>query len=304
MIPALQKDDELVAEFHEADAVTGVIHVWWLGQSGFLIKWNGEGLLFDPYLSDSLTRKYDGTEQPHVRMSEQAVDPLLLSGVDVVTSSHNHTDHLDAETLLPLKAANPNLKLVVPEANLEFAERRLGPAGPELVGVDVGSYVEVGGFQINAITAAHNEIEYDSEGRSKFLGYVVTCGQFAIFHSGDTLWHDSLVKEVRRWPINLALLPINGNDPARKVAGNLNGFEAAALAKAISASLVIPCHYHMFEFNTADPDEEFIGCCERLNQRYRILEIGQCMTMGPVPDSSAGDARATEKQEDDWGLGY
>ena len=303
MIPAIQKDGELLDDFHEADNVSGAIHVWWLGQSGFLVKWNGNGLLFDPYLSDSLTRKYEGTDQPHVRMSERAIDPLLLSGIDVVTSSHNHTDHLDAETLLPLKAANPNLKLVLPEANLAFAEKRLGPSGPELVPVDAGSYVEESGFEFHGITAAHPEIEYDDDGHSKSLGFVVTCGQFAIFHSGDTFWHDSLVKEVRRWPINLTFLPINGHKPERNVAGNLNGFEAAALAKAISASIVIPCHYHMFEFNTAEPDE-FIDCCERLNQRYRILEIGQRITMGPISEVSAGDANATEKREDDWGLGY
>ena len=303
MIPALIKDEELLADFQEADSVTGALHVWWLGQSGFLIKWNGSGLLFDPYLSDSLTRKYEDTEKPHVRMSERAIDTLLLSGLDVVTSSHNHTDHLDVETLLPLTAANPNIKLVLPMANVEFAKQRLGPAGPETLGVDAGEYVEAGPFEIHGVTAAHNDIEFDADGKSKFLGFVVKCGKFAIYHAGDTLWHDSLVKEIRRWPINLAFLPINGNKPERKVAGNLNGFEAAALAKAVSASLVIPCHYNMFEFNSETPDE-FVESCERLNQRYRVMEVGQRMTMGPMADASAGDARATERQSNDWGLGY
>ena len=149
MIPAICKDEELVADFHEADNVSNALHVWWLGQSGFLIKWNGSGLLFDPYLSDSLTRKYEGTDQPHVRISERAVDPLMLSGVDVVTSSHNHTDHLDAETLLALKAANPNLQMVLPAANVEFAKNRLGPAAPEMIPVDIGEYVPAGGLVDN-----------------------------------------------------------------------------------------------------------------------------------------------------------
>ncbi|MCI0446120.1 MBL fold metallo-hydrolase, partial [bacterium] len=34
------------------------LDIWWLGQSGFLLLWNGHSLLFDPYLSDSLTAKY------------------------------------------------------------------------------------------------------------------------------------------------------------------------------------------------------------------------------------------------------
>jgi len=80
-------------------------NLWWLGQSGFLVAQNGRGLLFDPYLSDSLTRKYANTDKPHVRMTELVVNPAALGSlgiIDVITSSHNHTDHLDAETLAPL----------------------------------------------------------------------------------------------------------------------------------------------------------------------------------------------------------
>ncbi|MCB1085692.1 MAG: MBL fold metallo-hydrolase [Verrucomicrobiae bacterium] len=300
MIVPCQKDDSLLADITSADPVSGAFHVWWLGQSGFLIKWRGHGLLFDPYLSDSLTRKYDGTERPHVRMTERAIDPLRLRGIHVVTSSHNHTDHLDAETLLPLKAANPNLKLVLPEANVDFARKRLGPSGPEMVPLDVGTFAEVGPFTFHGITAAHNDIERDENGHSRFLGFVVTFGDFAVFHSGDTLWHETLVKEVRRWPINLALLPINGNRPERGVAGNLDGFQAAVLAKAISAALVIPCHYQMFEFNTEEPDE-FTQTCERLGQRYLVLQCGERHVLGHLTDPSAGDARPTEpNREQGW----
>lgn len=292
MIIPIQKDDELINDIETADAVTGAIHVWWLGQSGFLVKWGGHGLLFDPYLSDSLTRKYEGGDRPHVRMTERVIDPHRLRGIEVVTSSHNHTDHLDAETLLPLKAANPRLKLVLPAANVAFAARRLGPAGPELVPVDAGTYVEAGPFTFHGIAAAHNEIETDEAGRCHYLGFVVTFGNFALYHAGDTLWHDSLVREVRRWNINLAFLPINGNRPERGVAGNLDGFQAAVLAKAISAAVAIPCHYHQFEFNSEEPDE-FVRTCERLGQRHCVLQCGERFVMGTRTDPAAGEAPPT-----------
>jgi L-ascorbate metabolism protein UlaG (beta-lactamase superfamily) len=35
-------------------------------------------------------------------MSEKVIDPSLLKGIMVVSSSHSHTDHLDAETLIPV----------------------------------------------------------------------------------------------------------------------------------------------------------------------------------------------------------
>src|SRR5438067_7493725 len=114
--PALQ-DDAFLADVAAAAADLAWCHVWWLGQSGFLVKYAGGHLLSDPYLSDPLTRKYAGTDKPHVRMTERVIDPARLVFVNVVTSSHSHTDHLDPDTLGPLIRANPNLSLVIPEAN-------------------------------------------------------------------------------------------------------------------------------------------------------------------------------------------
>jgi len=81
-------------------------------------------------------------------------------------------------------------------------------------------------------------------------------------------------------PFDLMLLPINGNLPERRVAGNLNGTEAAALARACWARWVVPCHYEMFAFNTVSPDE-FVGACERLNQPHRVLRCGERFSLPP-----------------------
>jgi L-ascorbate metabolism protein UlaG (beta-lactamase superfamily) len=131
-----QKDEALLADIESAEDTGGACHLWWLGQSGFLIKWRGRRVLLDPYLSDSLTKKYAGTDRPHIRLTERCVAPERLVGVSVVTSSHNHTDHLDAETLLALAKANPGLTLVLPAANLEFARERLGAGAPAMIGVN------------------------------------------------------------------------------------------------------------------------------------------------------------------------
>ncbi|HEX5169675.1 MAG TPA: MBL fold metallo-hydrolase, partial [Cyclobacteriaceae bacterium] len=96
LIPAYCKGVELQKQIHDAKANGNAdsFDIWWLGQSGFLIQWNHVLVLFDPYLSDSLTKKYLSTNKPHTRMSELVIEPQLLTGVDIVTSSHNHTDHL------------------------------------------------------------------------------------------------------------------------------------------------------------------------------------------------------------------
>jgi L-ascorbate metabolism protein UlaG (beta-lactamase superfamily) len=252
--------------------------VWWLGQSGFLIAQNGRGLVLDPYLSDSLTRKYAATAKPHVRLTERVVDPAALGAlgiIDVITSSHQHTDHLDAETLQPLLLANPQARLVLPAAIREFATERLGPeAAARFIDLDDGQSAKVGEMEFHGIAAAHNAVERDESGCCRFLGYVVQWNGVTLYHSGDTLWHDGLVPALRRFKIDLAFLPINGNRPERGVAGNLNGVEAARLAHAVGARLVIPCHYDLFAFNTASPDE-FIAECRALGQACQLLRPGE-----------------------------
>lgn len=279
MIKPLLKDDAWLEDVRAARPRERSIYVWWLGQSGFLIKYGNRCLLVDPYLSDSLTEKYARTDKPHTRLSERVVDPARLDFVDVITSSHNHTDHLDAATILPVLAASPAARVVVPAANRAFAAARLGMDEAALVAVDAGKRVTVAGFDITGIPAAHTALERDEQGRCKYLGYVIRAGERWIYHSGDTVNHEEIAAALSRFGrIDAALLPINGDRPERRVAGNLDGPQAAQLAKRINAGVVVPCHYDLFEFNTASPDA-FVAECERLGQAHRVLRLGERMTL-------------------------
>ncbi len=278
MIEPIRKDEELLQDIAEWGEQDSALHVWWLGQSGFLLKQGGSCFLFDPYLSDSLTTKYAATDKPHVRMTARCIDPGKLVGVREVTASHVHTDHLDGETLGPLAHANGGLRLYLPFPVRDVAKERLGDARAALVGVTDDGHWHGDEWKVRGIAAKHNELRRDDYGRCHFLGFVVKRGPFTVFHSGDTLWHEGLVPELLREKCDLMLLPINGNKPERRVAGNLNGTEAAALAKACGARMVVPCHYEMFGFNTETP-EEFETACERLDQPCMVMQCGGHLTM-------------------------
>lgn len=274
LIEPVLADEAWLADVEAARAETGTLHIWWLGQSGFLVAWAGRYLLLDPYLSDSLTRKYAETDKPHVRMTRRVIAPERLGFVEVVTSSHNHTDHLDAETIGPMLTANPGLQIVAPAANRAFVAERLGVAPDVIVGIDADASANVAGFTLHGVPAAHEQMEVDAEGRHKYLGYVVEVGPWRIYHSGDTVRYAGMEERLRAWQVNVAMLPINGRAPERRVAGNLDGVEAAQLAWQIGAGVVIPCHYEMFEFNTAAPDA-FGAECARLGQPARVMRAGE-----------------------------
>jgi L-ascorbate metabolism protein UlaG (beta-lactamase superfamily) len=274
VIRPLLSHDALLADIHASDRRDGGFRLWWLGQSGFLLQWQGIHVLLDPYLSDSLTKKYSHTDKPHVRMTELATDPAKLSFVDIVTSTHNHTDHLDAETISPILAANPRMKLLIAEANRAFVADRLKIDAGVAVGLDDGTSVEISGIRFSGIASAHEALERDGQSRAKYLGYVLQFGSWSIYHSGDTVRYEGMSDKLLPFKIDVALLPINGRSPERRVPGNLFGREAAQLAKDIEAKLVIPCHFEMFEFNTASPDE-FVQQCRKLGQPFKVLRCGE-----------------------------
>ena len=275
MIQPFLKDDAFLQYVLMARQELDKLHLWWLGQSGFLIQWQGHHLLIDPYLSDSLTKKYSGTAKPHVRMTERVIAPDRLDFIEVVTSSHNHTDHLDGETLVPLLRVNPEIKVIVSHANVGFAADRIQVSPERLTSIRVGSApLTVGSFNFYAIPSAHEELEKDEQGDYKFIGLVLEVGGRVIYHSGDGLHYDGLVTYLKRWKIDLAVLPINGRDPLRGVPGNFDSRSASLLGREIGAELVVPCHYEMFEFNTVPP-QSFAKEAQKVGQEYYLLKCGE-----------------------------
>lgn len=288
--PALQ-DEAFLADVAAVAGAAGAhrtFHLWWLGQSGYLLHWQGNFALLDPYLSDSLTRKYAHTDKPHVRMTERVVAPERLGFVDVVTASHAHTDHLDPDTLRPLVSANQRIVLVGPESIRGLMRERSGLPNAQILGMDAGvgdalpisgvpREVTVGPFRFHAVPAAHENLDRDAEGRHLYLGFVICFGPWTVYHSGDTVLYPGMGETLRKLAPDVSLLPINGRMAERRVAGNLWGDEAAKLAREMGARMAIPNHYDLFDFNTATP-EIFEQTCRRLGQGYVVLRAGERWT--------------------------
>jgi L-ascorbate 6-phosphate lactonase len=228
---------------------SGSLSLWWLGQSGFVIKSRQGLLVIDPYLSEHLTTKYAGTPRPHVRMTRAPLSGADLRSVDLVLASHKHSDHLDPGTLPELMAASPLAEIVLPVAIREHA-LGLGLPGERLIGVDAGDVVERAGFRVRPVPSAHERLDRDDEGRHLYLGYVIESAGLRVYHSGDSIAYEGLERELGGEPFDVLFLPINGRDSARGVPGNMTAAEAVELARAVKPRYVVPHHFDMFTFNT------------------------------------------------------
>lgn len=275
MIEPAHSGADLIEEIEETIPAGGALAIWWLGQSGFLIKSRGGVLAVDPYLSESLTSKYAGTSRPHVRMTRAPLRGADLRTVDLILASHKHSDHLDPETSAELLSASTGAILLLPESLLDHAAA-IGLPVDRCRGVDAGIVVERSGFRVRAIPSAHETIERDADGNQLYLGYVIETEGLRLYHSGDSLAYDGLVKELGPEPFDVFFLPINGRDSARGVPGNMTAAEAIDLALQVRPRFVVPHHYDMFTFNTV-PVETFEAEARRLpaEVKPRVLRCGE-----------------------------
>jgi L-ascorbate metabolism protein UlaG (beta-lactamase superfamily) len=253
----------------------GSVSIWWLGQSGFLLKSAMATVLIDPYLSEHLTKKYEGTSRPHIRMTLAPLRGADLSGIDLLLASHKHSDHLDPGTAPDVLAASPHAILALPAPLLEHAEG-LGITGDRLVGLEADRTFEIRGVTIRPIPSAHEGLDTDASGRHLYLGFVIDLGGLRFYHSGDSLAYDGLADRLGDRPIDVMFLPINGRDPSRGVPGNMTAREAIELASAVQPRYVIPHHYDMFTFNTV-PVEVFEQEARLLPAKVRpkVLACGE-----------------------------
>jgi L-ascorbate metabolism protein UlaG (beta-lactamase superfamily) len=238
------------------DLAAGELGIAWLGQAGFAIRGAGRLAAIDPYLSDFLARECPDGAEPRERLMAAPIDPGELSVVDLVLCTHRHPAHMDPEALPALAAASPACRFVVPRAEEERA-RELGLPPDRTAGIDAGESIEpVPGVTVRAVPAAHEEIERSPRGEHLFLGYLVSCAGWTVYHSGDSIAWPGLDAHLGRAGIHLALLPVNGRDQARAwagIPGNMTFEEARDLCAAARIPLLLAHHFGMFEIDAADP---------------------------------------------------
>lgn len=257
----------------------GPTRIFWLGQAGFAIFAAGKCVLIDPYLSDSLAEKYRGTERPHERMMPVPVAVADLPEPGIVLLTHRHSDHMDPGTLPGIARLFPGARFVFPEAERDEAARRSGldPVDPRLTGTDAGARIMLApGLTLRVFAAAHETRETDAAGRHRFLGYGLETPDLRLWHSGDCVPFEGLVGDVADFAPDVALLPVNGRDPALTAAGVPGNFsleEAASTARAVGAGSLLAHHYGMFAFNTCPPER-----IDAMAARRRDIAIIRAMT--------------------------
>jgi L-ascorbate metabolism protein UlaG (beta-lactamase superfamily) len=234
-----------------------VLELWWLGQAGFRLHdpSGGPRVYCDPFLTPSTARAW-----------QAPIDPAELAAeADVVLVSHQHTDHFD-RPMLQAAAAAGHFSLVLPSPLVDAA-LALGLPSNRVIGAQPGVAIETGGVRVEPVAACHGVNVEDaytlgeeiSDGRVRYLGYVVEVGGVRVYHSGDCIPYPGQVERLSALKPNVACLPINGRDFFREsefnIVGNMDFREAARVANDIGAQVLVPMHWELFAQNRGYPGD-------------------------------------------------
>lgn len=194
----------------------------YFGHSSFLLKGKSASVITDPFDSDMVGMKF-----PKV-------------AADIVTISHDHADHNNADAVA-------DTKKVVP--------------GP-------GEY-EVSGVSILGFKSFHDNKKGEERGKNTI--FVIEIDEMRIAHLGD-LGHtlsDKLIENLG--DIDILLLPVGGHF-------TIGSSEAVSVLQAIEPNIVIPMHYKTSEhkketFDALSSVDDFLAACDLPVEKLPKLSI-------------------------------
>jgi len=263
----------LVRQINETRVEPGNLHIWWIGQEGFVLKSCRQIIYIDPYLSDYAEKMTAGKPDEHVRIKPAPLKPEDVTHADLVFCTHDHADHIDPEGIPIIAHASPRARFIVPECaratmrSLRISDERLHTLrGDDELSSD--------GIRVHAIPAKHEQFDRHPRTGYPYLSYVIQIDGITVFHAGDTIPYQGQVERLSKHRIDLALLPINGRDEPRHalgLEGNFTCEEAVQFALDIGADLTIPMHYDLFTLNTVDVNE-FRLAADKRRLRYLVME--------------------------------
>jgi len=246
---------KLIEQVNSLTVPQGMLALWGLGQSGFIIKGGDTIVYIDPYLTNYVEEAGFGPKGLFEREFEPPLKPEDATNAQIVFLTHEHADHTDPLTVGPIGKASPKAQFVGTPYSRDIAAG-VGVAAERFVVPVAEKPQTIGNVKFTALPSAHYGLDYDAEKGYRWLGFVIEMNGVTLYHAGDTLIYDGYVDMLKRYPMDVAILPVNGRDWWREQKGLLGNFdphEAAHLVNELKVDVLIPVHNDLFAGNRLRP---------------------------------------------------
>jgi L-ascorbate 6-phosphate lactonase len=234
-----------------------------LGQVGYIFEFNGTRIVIDPYLSDFVADIYGDHLKRPLQHSLYKPD---LSHIDALLLTHAHEDHCDPITIANLLKLNSKLKIYGAYECREVFEKH-GISLENFTVADSMDFISIEEFSVTTVPAAHTQIEYNVDGNSRYLGFLIQVSDLILYHAGDTI-PDERINQNLPNSIDFAFLPINERNYFRDksgIVGNMTCREALQWASELT-----------FQPNSTYKEElEFLYYRGKFDFKLQWVDFGQ-----------------------------
>lgn len=241
--------------------------ITWIGHATFLIQIGGVNILTDPIFGDS-TIFFPRILPPGINLES-------LPNIDFVIISHNHPDHMDANSLLALKSQNSDIKILVPYGDKKWFTKRNFKNVFENMWWQILKFslsVEASPRIENTFTKTDTKLDTIKEqikftflpsyhwsqrglldqNKSLWGSWMIEYNNNSIYFAGDTGYSNHF-KEISNSfnKIDYALMPVGPCEPREKMChSHISSEEAGRAFLELNATNFIPMHWGTFHFGT------------------------------------------------------
>ena len=245
--PRADSDPALLAK-HDAPRIA------WIGHATVLIQAGGLNILTDPQFSDSASPLafvgFKRATPPGIALAD-------LPPIDVVLLSHNHYDHLDADSIRALTRHSPDARYLVP-LRLADTLRRYGVGAGVIAERDWGGDVRVGGARFVAEPCQHwSRRGLWDRNKTLWASWVIESGGLRFLFIGDTGYsRDFADLGAKYGGFDVGVIPIGAYEPRWFMQNShANPAESAQIFRDINCRFALPTHWGSFILTDEPMDE-------------------------------------------------
>lgn len=247
--------------------------ITWIGHSTFLIQIGGYNILTDPIFGDLafLFR----------RITTVGIAPHKLPSIDFVLISHNHRDHMDAQSLKTIAKHNPLVQFMVPQGDAAWFKRNGLKGAKENMWWDVEHHSSL---TLTFLPAFHwSQRGLFDYNRSLWGSWMIEYNGTRIYFAGDTAYSShfhSIAEEYSS--IDIALMPIGPCEPRTWMShAHVSAEEAGQAFIDLNARHFIPMHWGTYYFGLDSfdlPYKRLVSWWVNQNfidKRLSVLKVGE-----------------------------
>ncbi len=248
-------DDHYLSEedaISQLQQLNGQDSITWFGHATFLIRIDGMTILTDPFLTEFASPLWEFGPRRYV---QPGISLDNLPAIDMIIVSHNHLDHLDAETVESLQGKE-KIRVFVPPRLKPFFKERGYTYIEELDWNESSSH---NGIELTALPAVHfSGRGMNDKNRTLWCAWSISSQHGKVFFSGDTSYSPTIFKTIgqENGPFDLAVVSIGAYKTRESgPASHLTPEEAVAVAMDTKSEIAVAMHWGTIMLSDEPPWE-------------------------------------------------